>query len=100
MVACPFREDSPLTGFFVTASRLGLAFELLQNNDHEAVGGYHGDDPNEIFADSFFVSLDTTEAQRSVAEEPTFAPRNTKKIQRRLHGTVEAASKTRRVSRI
>ena len=104
LVACPFREDSPLIGFFQAASRLGLGFERLQNQSGEAVGGYHEIDAGEIFEGSFFVSLESSEAQEEVANAPSFSCHNIKKIQifriRRLHGSADSASKIRRVSRI
>jgi len=104
LVACPFREDSPLMGFFEAASRLGLEFERLQNHSGDAVGGYHGIDADHIYEGSFFVSLDSSEARQDVANTPSFLFHNIKKIQmyriRRLHGSAESASKIRRVSRI
>ena len=104
LVACPFREDSPLIGFFQAASRLGLGFERLQNQSGEAVGGYHEIDADDIYEGSFFVSLESSETQQKVANAPSFSLHNIKKVQifriRRLHGSAESASKIRRVSRI
>eukprot|EP00747_Dinoflagellata_sp_TGD_P002950 gnl/TRDRNA2_/TRDRNA2_106369_c0_seq1.p1 gnl/TRDRNA2_/TRDRNA2_106369_c0~~gnl/TRDRNA2_/TRDRNA2_106369_c0_seq1.p1 ORF type:complete len:313 (+),score=40.66 gnl/TRDRNA2_/TRDRNA2_106369_c0_seq1:141-1079(+) len=101
IVASPYREDSPLLGFFEAADRLGLAFELLEENGM-AAGGTGGDSPS-VFQGSQFVPL-PPERWAAVASNARFTRTNVGKIQifrvHRVSGHPEDAARIRRVSRI
>lgn len=104
IVACPFRTDSPLEGFFDASIRLGLEFERLQDKQGCAVGAAVGVEPSEAYQDSQFVSLNSNDKRKHVAIEPSFSKENLEKVQifrvRRVRGTPEEAASIRRVSRI
>ncbi|CAB9518994.1 Putative methyltransferase [Seminavis robusta] len=104
IIACPYRSDSPLMGFFEASMRLGLEFDRLENNQGQAVGSYHGVDCASAFDGSQFVPLETKHQLQHVAGQPTFSSVNVKQVQifraRRVHGTATEAASIRRVGRI
>eukprot|EP00980_Cylindrotheca_fusiformis_P000251 scaffold54_cov110-Cylindrotheca_fusiformis.AAC.9 len=105
-VACPFRTDSPLSGFFTACSRLGLEMQRLEDDQGRAVGADLGVDPATAFSNSQFVPINKEQQQQqhSVTVNPEFGPGNERKVQifriRRITGTPEEAIRIRRVSRI
>ena len=104
LLACPYRKDSPLEGFFEVGIRLGLAFERLEDEEGRAVGGYLGAEPKDIFQSSEFVPLHSNERRKHVANDATFADANDKKVQifrvKRIENTAEEAFRVKRVSRL
>lgn len=103
LVACPFRQDSPLVGFFGACHRLGLAVERLEDDDGNASGAHFGRDAFEAYRNSQFVAL-TESNMEHVTESPTFAPGNDQKVQifriYRVKGEPEDAIRIKRVNRI
>eukprot|EP00980_Cylindrotheca_fusiformis_P009900 scaffold2190_cov72-Cylindrotheca_fusiformis.AAC.4 len=106
-VACPFRTDSPLSGFFTACSRLGLEMQRLEDDQGRAMGADLGVDPATAFSNSQFVPINKGQQQQqqhSVTVNPEFGPGNERKVQifriRRITGTPEEAIRIRRVSRI
>ena len=106
LVACPFRKDSPLRGFFDACTKLGLSAERLQDiSDGAAVGAFSGVKPDDAFRNSHFVPLDSEVlSMKEVCETPTFSSVNEKQIQifrlKRIEGHPIDAIQIRRVSRI
>jgi predicted nicotinamide N-methyase len=102
-VACPFRKDSPLKGWFVSCQRLGLKLTRLEDVDGHAVGAHWGVDPHKIFGNSQFVPITEQNLER-ITVAPTFGAGNDQSIQifrvKRVSGTPEEAIQIRRVSRI
>ncbi|KAG7337709.1 methyltransferase-16 family protein [Nitzschia inconspicua] len=104
LLACPFRKDSPLEGFFEVSMRLGLTFERLEDDQGCAVGGFHGITPSNIFSSSEFVPLVSDRQRKAIANDPTFSSYNTKNIQifrvQRVGKTAEESFHVKRVSRL
>ena len=104
LVACPFRKDSPLAGFFDTCIRIGLAIERLEDESGSAVGAHWGVNAEAAFSGSRFVKLDSPDSRIQTYETPTFSDFNEKKVQifriRRIEGTAGEARSIRRVSRM
>lgn len=103
LIACPFRKDSPLAGFFGACHRLGLELERLEDGRGRAVGAHFGVDPKHAFSDSRFVPINESDWDH-IVDSPLFVPGNQRDVQifriRRVQGTPEQALHIRRASRI
>lgn len=104
LVACPFRKDSPLEGFFGACHRLGLKVERLEDEEGRATGAHFGTNPFEAYATGVFVPLKESSNLVQVTVSPSFAEGNEQNVQifrvYRSEGRPEDAIQIRRVSRI
>ncbi|CAJ1937271.1 unnamed protein product [Cylindrotheca closterium] len=103
-VACPFRKDSPLEGFFGACHRLGLNVERLEDKEGRATGAHFGMDAFQVFSSNEFVPLEESSNMEHVTASPSFAPENEQSVQifriYRSKGRPEDAIRIRRASRI
>jgi len=105
LVACPFRKDSPLRGFFDACHRLGLKVERLEDKEGRATGAHFGVDPFQAYASSEFFPLgEESNTMEQVTVSPRFTTGNEQNVQifriYRSEGRPEDAIQIRRVSRI
>lgn len=103
LVACPFRKDSPLEGFFGACHRLGLKLDRLEDEDGRASGAHFGRDPFQAYDSTRFVPLEESKMEQ-ITVSPSFAAGNDQNVQifriRRVEGEPQDAIQIRRVSRI
>jgi len=113
ILACPFRDDSPLLNFFGITQRLGLEMDRLEDADGNAAGASSGMDAGEAYADCRFVKIGSGLCEEGrgddtrwedIAKRPTFGKHNRDSIQifrvRRVRGSAAEARAIRRIGRL
>jgi len=113
ILACPFRDDSPLLNFFGIAQRLGLEMDRLEDANGNAAGASSGMDAGAAYADCRFVKIGNGDCEdgsgdgsrwEDIAKRPTFGKHNRDSIQifrvRRVRGAAGEARAIRRIGRL
>ena len=110
IIACPFRNDSPLLNFFGMMKRLGLELDRLEDVNGNAAGASPTNASIEFkasvaFNKTSFVPLHEDQSRwKHIATDPTFSSLNHDGVQifrvRRVSGTSADARAIRRVGRI